>query len=92
MQQHRWRTDVTPHLLHLPCIRRSDLPTINPLSPTASASLVPFYVIGNDGGWFPQLQAPMTTLQMGPSERYDVIIDFSGMSSCCAVLCCVSSS
>jgi hypothetical protein len=41
-------------------------------------NLLPFYVIGNEAGFYPQLQAPHTSLQMGPAQRFDVIIDFSG--------------
>jgi hypothetical protein len=42
------------------------------------ANLLPFYVIGNEAGYYPELQAPHTSLQMGPAQRFDVIIDFSG--------------
>lgn len=64
------------------------MPAIDPLSTAATADLLPFYVIGTDQGWFPGLQAPVTTLLMGPAERYDVIIDFSGvlLLPCCGAL------
>lgn len=45
-------------------------------------NLLPFWVIGNEGGFFPELQTPMTALQMGPGERYDVVVDFSGKRGC----------
>jgi FtsP/CotA-like multicopper oxidase with cupredoxin domain len=56
---------------------RSTNPAINPLSTADTSSLVPFWVVGTDDGFWPTLSAPMTTLQMGPAERYDVVIDFS---------------
>jgi hypothetical protein len=61
-----------------PLPRRSALAAIDPLSSTATANLLPFYVIGNEAGWFPELQLPVSSLEVGPGERYDVIIDFSG--------------
>lgn len=57
---------------------RSSKSSINPLSSLDLASLLPFYVVGNEGGFYPQLQPPTTTLQVGPGERYDVVLDFSG--------------
>lgn len=57
---------------------RSDLPNIDPLAATTTANLMPFWVIGNDAGWYPQLQPSVTSLEMGPAQRFDVIIDFSG--------------
>lgn len=58
-------------------MHRSSNPAINPLSGPDVATTLPFYVVGNDDGFMPALGAPMTTLQMGPAERYDVVIDFS---------------
>ena len=56
---------------------RSTNPAINPLNPADVANLVPFWVIGTDDGFVANLQPATTTLQMGPADRYDVIIDFS---------------
>jgi FtsP/CotA-like multicopper oxidase with cupredoxin domain len=50
------------------------------LSIDTGSSLLPFYVIGTDGGYLDK-PAPTTNLLMLPGERYDVIIDFSGISS-----------
>jgi spore coat protein A len=41
-------------------------------------SLVSFHQIGSDGGLLPK-PAPLTTLLLGPAERADVIVDFSGL-------------
>jgi len=72
----------------LPCRihHRSRLSAINPLSTADTANQLPFWVIGNEGGFFPNLQPPTITLQMGPAERYDVIIDFSRMMDRCMML------
>lgn len=59
-----------------PC--RSALAQINPLDGTQVADLLPFWVVGNDGGFYPELQEPITALEMGPAERYDIVIDFTG--------------
>jgi len=68
-------------ILHASCclLDRSTQSQIDPLSSTVTAGLLPFYVIGNEGGWFSELQPAVTTLEVGPAERYDVIIDFSGV-------------
>jgi len=39
---------------------------------------LPFWVIGSEGGLLPQ-PAEMTSLVMAPGERFDVIIDFTGI-------------
>jgi FtsP/CotA-like multicopper oxidase with cupredoxin domain len=78
---------VLPACLLSACCIRSDLAAIDPLNPTVTVNLVPFYVIGNEGGWFPELQPAVTTLQIGPAERYDVIVDFSGELAI-TVVCC----
>jgi hypothetical protein len=59
---------------------RSSTPSIDPLSAAATASLVPFWVVGNEGGFWPRLSPPMTTLQAGPAERFDLVLDLSGGS------------
>lgn len=48
----------TSHNLNHPIPRpyRSALEAIDPLSSTATANLLPFYVIGNEAGWFPELR------------------------------------
>ncbi|KAF6257813.1 hypothetical protein COO60DRAFT_1460964 [Scenedesmus sp. NREL 46B-D3] len=42
--------------------------------------LIPFYVIGNEGGFFPSA-VEATQVVMGDAERYDIIIDFSGVAA-----------
>lgn len=37
----------------------------------------PFYVIGNEAGFFPSIVGPVETLLMGPAERYDILFDFA---------------
>lgn len=61
---------------------RSTAAQIDPLVPAQVANLLPFHVIGNEAGYYPELQAPRTSLQMGPAQRFDVILDFSGGDSC----------
>jgi spore coat protein A, manganese oxidase len=46
--------------------------------PTDIPALVPFHQIGTDGGFLPK-PAPLTRLLMGPAERADLIIDFTGL-------------
>jgi spore coat protein A len=41
-------------------------------------ALVPFHQIGTDGGFLPS-PAPLSKLLMGPAERADLIVDFSGL-------------
>jgi spore coat protein A, manganese oxidase len=41
-------------------------------------SLVPFAQIGTDGGFLPD-PVPLTRLLLGPAERADLIVDFSGL-------------
>ena len=41
-------------------------------------SLVPFHQIGTDGGFLPS-PAPLSKLLIGPAERADLIVDFSGL-------------
>jgi len=50
------------------------------LSIDTGSSLLPFYVIGTDGGYLDK-PAPTTNLLMLPGERYEVILDFSGIAS-----------
>jgi spore coat protein A, manganese oxidase len=42
-------------------------------------SLVPFVQIGTDGGFLPS-PVPLTHLLLGPAERADLIVDFSGLT------------
>jgi spore coat protein A len=46
------------------------------LAQSGTTTLVPFQVIGTEGGF---LNAPVTTntWTMGPAERYDIVVDFS---------------
>jgi spore coat protein A, manganese oxidase len=48
----------------------------NPAAPRPAATALPFSVIGTDGGFIP---APVTVqlLRIAPSERMDVIVDFT---------------
>jgi spore coat protein A len=67
-----------------------DIPVDPPLGLTrTNASPLPFWVIGTEGGFLPDsavkvesdLSAPGTPgLLMMPAERFDVIVDFSGLS------------
>ena len=46
--------------------------------PTDIPSLVPFTQIGTDGGFLPK-PAQLNKILLGPAERADVVIDFSGL-------------
>ncbi|WP_254062132.1 multicopper oxidase family protein [Acidobacterium sp. S8] len=46
--------------------------------PTDIPSLVTFHQIGTDGGFLPK-PAALTKLLLGPAERADLIVDFSGL-------------
>ncbi|HEY1902281.1 MAG TPA: multicopper oxidase family protein [Terracidiphilus sp.] len=46
--------------------------------PTDIPSLVPFHQIGTDGGFLPK-PVPLTKLLLGPAERADLIVDFTGL-------------
>ena len=50
----------------------------NPLAARPAGSALPFWVIGTDGGFVP---APVRQdrLRLGPAERMDVIVDFTGV-------------
>jgi len=55
--------------------------TSAPPDPAATApapSALPFHQIGSEGGLLPQV-APLERLLMGPAERADVVVDFSGL-------------
>lgn len=47
--------------------------------PTDIPSLVPFHQIGTDGGLLPRAVA-LNGVLLGPAERADLIVDFSGLS------------
>ncbi len=47
-------------------------------SPTDIPSLVRFHQIGSDGGLLPK-PAPLERVLLGPAERADLIVDFSGL-------------
>ncbi|HEY6847389.1 MAG TPA: multicopper oxidase domain-containing protein [Terracidiphilus sp.] len=47
-------------------------------SPTDIPSLVPFHQIGSDGGFLPKT-VPLTRILLGPAERADLIVDFTGL-------------
>jgi len=48
-------------------------------SPTDIPSLVPFHQIGTDGGFLPNPVA-LNKLLLGPAERADFMVDFSGLA------------
>jgi spore coat protein A len=48
-------------------------------SPTDIPSLIPFHQIGSDGGFLPK-PAALNKLLLGPAERADLILDFSGLA------------
>ncbi|WIA36699.1 hypothetical protein OEZ86_007976 [Tetradesmus obliquus] len=50
-------------------------------NPVVTTGILRFYAIGNEGGFFPSVVGPFTDtgVLMGPAERYDLIIDFSGI-------------
>jgi spore coat protein A, manganese oxidase len=57
-------------------------PEINPpsdLLPTES-SILPFSVIGTEGGFLPDQPVTIDQLLMMPAERFDVIVDFSKLT------------
>jgi hypothetical protein len=58
----KWLENAPIPLLSFPC--RSTKAQINPQSTIDLSTLLPFYVVGNEGGFFPQIQPPMTTLQV----------------------------
>lgn len=80
------------HLSYLTHQHRSSTPALmDPLATAETVNVLPFWVVGNDAGFFPQLQPDVTTLLMGPGERYDVVIDFTreqknDMNACDCVL------
>jgi FtsP/CotA-like multicopper oxidase with cupredoxin domain len=45
------------------------------------SGLLPFYVIGNEGGFFPSVVGPVIEVLLGPAERYDIIFDFSSLTA-----------
>uniref|UniRef100_A0A383VIA1 Plastocyanin-like domain-containing protein n=1 Tax=Tetradesmus obliquus TaxID=3088 RepID=A0A383VIA1_TETOB len=55
-------------------------PTLGQLVAPDSAS-VPFWVVGNEGGFLPFLVGPITQVLLGPAERYDIVIDFSAVDA-----------
>jgi bilirubin oxidase len=50
----------------------------NPLAPRPASASLPIWVIGADGGFLPA-PTPANSLPIAVAERYDVIIDFSGI-------------
>ncbi len=44
-----------------------------------TSAIVPFYVIGNDGGLLDN-PVPVDHLLYAPGERYDIIVDFTGLA------------
>ncbi|GAA2376005.1 multicopper oxidase [Catellatospora methionotrophica] len=50
----------------------------DPLAPRPAPVALPIWQIGNDGGFLPK-PAKLQELRMGPAERADVIVDFTGL-------------
>jgi spore coat protein A len=50
----------------------------NPLATRPATAALPCWQIGADGGFLPA-PVPLTQLLMGPAERADVIVDFTGL-------------
>ncbi len=50
----------------------------DPLAPRPAKAAVPFWQIGTDGGFLPS-PVQLDQLLMGPAERADVIVDFTGV-------------
>jgi FtsP/CotA-like multicopper oxidase with cupredoxin domain len=46
-----------------------------------SNCLLPFYVIGNEGGFLPSVVGPVSEVLLGPAERYDLVFDFSSLTA-----------
>ncbi|WIA31356.1 hypothetical protein OEZ86_002257 [Tetradesmus obliquus] len=64
------------------CNAKSLIIYFSTTQPTVGAEVVtsgvlPFWVVGNEAGFFPSLVGPVTQVLLGPAERYDVIFDFS---------------
>jgi bilirubin oxidase len=47
----------------------------------AATGIIPFYIVGNEGGFFPSIVGPLKEVLMGPAERYDIILDFSSLTA-----------
>jgi hypothetical protein len=64
----------------MPCILFLERSTVQPTSGneviTNPADIIPFHVVGNEGGFFPSAVETSQVL-LGPAERYDIVIDFS---------------
>jgi spore coat protein A len=69
--------------MHLYCCPALHYSTTQPTAGTevVTTGIMPFYVIGNEGGFFPSVVGPITNtgVLMGPAERYDIILDFSAV-------------
>lgn len=61
-------------------IRPYSLMVVSDPLPRPATSALPIWVIGSDGGFLPQPQANTTGLPIFTSERYDIVVDFSGLS------------
>ncbi len=51
------------------------------MSIVGAAGPLPITVIGTELGLLNTPAAPLTTLRLGPGERYDVIVDFTGLAT-----------
>lgn len=69
-------------------------PPFDPPLPRSNAGTLPFWVIGTEGGFLPgnavkvesDINQPGAGLLMMPAERFDVIVDFSGLAPGTTVL------
>ena len=50
----------------------------DPLAARPASAALPFWVIGADGGFLPAPVA-LSTLREGPAERFDIVVDFTGL-------------
>jgi hypothetical protein len=60
---------------HPSCTCSTNQPTVG--NEVVWDGLLRFWLIGNEGGFFPSLVGPVSQVLLSPAERYGIIIDFS---------------
>jgi len=70
--------DAQPRRYRLRLLNGSQARFYNLRFHQVSGSDLPFWVIGSEGGLLPA-PAPMSSLLIAPGERFDVIVDFTGI-------------
>ena len=70
--------DAQPRRYRLRLLNGSQARFYNLIFHQEGGSDLPFWVIGSEGGLLPK-PAQMTSLLIAPGERFDVIVDFTGM-------------